>query len=368
MLIFPCPKTSDYLKVQILLTGGTGFLGESLIPLLENVPEITKIYLLVRPQSATRAKFIYSNISKVSVIRGDITLPQVLLHDSDKQILSQITTLVHLAAYYDLSGNYPDCFINNVVGTQNVLFLARQCPHLKAIHYASSIAIVGEHDGVFYEHELNKGQRFHDAYAKSKFEAEQMMNSMVSGKTPSPDVKTRLYRLGILVGNRKTGTFKQKNGPYYFLEFLSKLSFFSKAIQYAPFLALPFDKKSLFPLGPVDWVAEVLAHAILNVCGAGGLKTYHVIPRRSPTMGEFLHDSLETYGLRRPLIAIPNNAINNLAMQKVGLPPEFSTYVYSKTKWQRTQFEEDFGQFQNLAYDDFKKMFFAGALEKWGRI
>ena len=55
-------------------------------------------------------------------------------------------------------------------------------------------------------------------------------------------------------------------------------------------------------------------------------------------------------------------------MQKVGLPPEFSTYVYSKTKWQRTQFEEDFGQFQNLAYDDFKKMFFAGALEKWGRI
>ena len=116
---------------------------------------------------------------------------------------------------------------------------------------------------------------------------------------------------------------------------------------------------------PVDWVAEVLACDSQRMWGRR-VETYHVIPRRSPTMGEFLHDSLETYGLRRPLIAIPNNAINTLAV-KVGLPPEFSTHVYSKTKWQRTQFEEDFGQFQNLAYDDFKNVL-CWRPRKWGRI
>ncbi|OFZ12710.1 MAG: hypothetical protein A2X86_15440 [Bdellovibrionales bacterium GWA2_49_15] len=347
--------------MHILLTGGTGFLGESLIPMLQHESRIEKIYLVVRPQSANRAQFLYRQHSKVSVIRGDITLPQIFLHESDRKILSEVTTLVHLAAYYDLSGNYSDCFINNVVGTQNILFLARQCPRLDALHYASSIAIVGEHDGLFHENELNKGQSFQDAYAKSKFEAEELIHSFKLG------IKTRLYRLGILVGNRQTGAFKEKNGPYYFLEFLSKLSLFSQTIQKIPFLALPFAKKSLFPLAPVDWVAEVLASGIVMQDGTGALKTYHVIPRRSPSMIEFLNDALETFGLKRPLVAIPKNALNNFAMKKVGLPPEFSTYVYTKTEWQRAQFEQDFPQFQALSYDDFKKVFFAGALEKWGR-
>ncbi|MBI2520204.1 MAG: SDR family oxidoreductase [Bdellovibrio sp.] len=352
--------------MHILLTGGTGFLGESLIPWLERAPGIEKIHLLVRPQSANRALFLHRGRSKVSIVRGDITLPQVFLRDTDKQILSQISTIVHLAAYYNLSGSYPECFINNVVGTQNLLFLARQCPHLQAIHYASSIAVVGEYHGPFLEDELNKGQRFHDAYGKTKFEAELLIEKLISSQALAPQIKTRLYRLGILVGDRQSGAFKEKNGPYYFLEFLSKLSMLSSIIKHTPFLALPFAKKSLFPLAPVDWVSEVLSHGILNVCEVGRSKTYHVIPRRIPTMEEFLHDALETFDLKRPLLAIPRNALNELCMKQVGLPPEFSTYVYSKTAWQRAQFEQDFPQFQDLDYHDFKKIFFAGAFKRWG--
>ncbi len=352
--------------MRILLTGGTGFLGESLIPLLQADSRVSKIYLLVRPQSANRAQFLYRNMSKVAIIRGDITLPQIFMHEGDRKILSEITALAHLAAYYDLRGSYSDCFINNVVGTQNILFLVRYCPMLTSIHYASSISIVGEHQGIFEEQDLNQGQRFADAYAKSKFEAELLINNLAKEGSELAHLKTRVYRLGILVGDRQSGIFKEKNGPYYFLEFLSKIRGFSPALQYAPYIPLPFERTSVFPLAPVDWVAEVLAQGILNVMGEERLKTYHVIPRNNATVGEFLQDALATFGISRPIFALPKNKLNNFALRKLGLPAEFLTYVYSKAKLQRLNFSQDYPQTNTLDYHDFKTSFLQGALKKWG--
>ena len=110
--------------MKILLTGSTGFLGRNILKDLLN--HCDHVYLLIRKQSLSKAKEIFleeNEEKKVSIIVGDL-LNMDLIEDVQEyqEIKESIDSIIHVAAYYDIEGNLSDCYSNNVIGTQNLLY------------------------------------------------------------------------------------------------------------------------------------------------------------------------------------------------------------------------------------------------------
>ena len=139
--------------MNLLLTGGSGFLGQELLNLLLNID--AKIWVLSRKHSRLQLIEKYKNYPQVTVVAGDITSPEVI-EDSEqaKELIELVDVIVHSAGHYSLDGSYSDNFLNNVVGTQNMLFFSNRCKKLKSFHYVSTIAVAGDHPGQFAENNL----------------------------------------------------------------------------------------------------------------------------------------------------------------------------------------------------------------------
>ena len=134
--------------IKILVTGGCGFIGTSLVAKLSkcNNYEITIIdnfsssYLKNFKRSFLLIAGNKLNISKIKIIKGDITNTNLLLKNTKK-----IDCIIHLAASagvdVSIKNPYYD-FKNNVVGFINLIEAAR-LNKVKKIIIASSGASVG---------------------------------------------------------------------------------------------------------------------------------------------------------------------------------------------------------------------------------
>jgi len=181
--------------MKLFITGGTGFLGISLVKELASDAE--KIYLLVRKRSFIKASKTFKNFNNVEVVIGDITQPNILIDEKIKtEICSNVDSIFHIAGLYNPEASYSDCLIYNVAGTQNMLSFSSLFKNLKVFHYMSTIAVCGNYQGILKEAELDVGQSFNNHYEKTKFDAELIVRSWNFPK----QVFTRIYRPGILIG------------------------------------------------------------------------------------------------------------------------------------------------------------------------
>lgn len=338
--------------MKIFLTGATGYLGSYLIE--ELAEKADKLFILVRSKSYNKLFKKYGCNSKIELVVGDISNPDVIDETfALEQICSEVDSIVHAAAFYDLQGDYAACFMDNVVGTQNILYLAKNCLKLKYFHYVSTIAIAGSFKGPVMESELELGQKFSNHYAKTKYDAECLVRQW-----SLPKVKKRIYRLGILIGNSKSGEIYKVDGPYYFFQALSKFKKQLPYIQKLGFLTMPINKNSFFPIIPVDHAANYLIEGIQNPKGEDLTKTYHVISEQCPTVGEFLDDMLKTYNLDIQVIALPKNRLNRYILEAVSLPRELLGYLYATATFDQNNLARDFTNVDKSLYVDYKEAIF----------
>ncbi|TMK95685.1 MAG: NAD-dependent epimerase/dehydratase family protein [Actinobacteria bacterium] len=257
----------------VLLTGATGFVGmEVLARFLERTDR--DLYVLVRGaddvEAARRVESALSTLfgdersylRRVRAVRGDITREGLGLRDRRRDELAErVAEIVHVAASVEFDLGLERAREVNVEGTRRVLEFAELCQRragLRRLSYVSTAYVAGDHSGCFAEEDLEVGQRFRNAYERSKFEAEQL----VAGRRERLPIT--VLRPSIIVGESDTGWTASFNVLYWPL----------RAFARGTYLALPARREAPVDVVPVDFVADAI-FLLSQLQDAEGM-TYHL--------------------------------------------------------------------------------------------
>lgn len=221
-------EISKYNVKNILLIGGTGYLGAHIISsFLKN--ESGTLYCLIRqknnesPLYRTNRRlefyfgkeFLKEYSSRIHVIKGDITSENLGLSEEDyTDILNNVDTVINAGAIVKHFG-LKDEFENiNVLGTQNVIDLCLK--NRKRLLHISTISVSGfgekeefsnnpdeEGSKLFNEQNLYVGQNIKGIYTTTKFKAEiSVLEAIKKG------LDAQILRIGNITNRYSDGKFQ----------------------------------------------------------------------------------------------------------------------------------------------------------------
>ncbi|MFE3974725.1 MULTISPECIES: amino acid adenylation domain-containing protein [unclassified Peribacillus] len=243
-----CTKPVKFEK-NMMITGGTGFLGAHLLNKLLRELEHVKIYCLVRFPSRNRLKDTLMKYglwqdefeSRIVVIEGDFSKHQFGLDDITYEKLSNdVSHVYHVGAETNFFEPYSKSKVSNVDGVVEIIKFASSYTR-KNIYYASTLSVLtgerkwDEEDELVYSPDLMIG------YSQSKWVAEKLLlQAREYGLTID------IFRLGRISSNSLNGVWNEKDMLYKVFE-----SFIEQRI-------LPFKEEIHFELMPVDFVSEFM--------------------------------------------------------------------------------------------------------------
>jgi hypothetical protein len=156
---------------KVLLIGATGFIGKVwLASLLEQLPEIGRVYLLVRRNRLNTSVERFQRVleespvferlgegygagfapflrERVEVIDGDVSRPGLGLAAEDRHRLArEIDVIVNSSGLTDFNPDLRDALATNVRATAHVLDFLRESDHAALLHL-STCYVVGRRDG-----------------------------------------------------------------------------------------------------------------------------------------------------------------------------------------------------------------------------
>lgn len=181
---------------HILLTGGTGFFGPFLLKsILEQNEE--DIYVLVRAKDAvtgmSRLREAFSSIGftqdlladfekRVKPLCGDLSRPKLGITTEQWDFLAKkIHTIYHNGAQVNYLFDYESMRSSNVVGTNEIVSLARSARH-KVVNHISTTFIFGwSVKETLFEYDTNENMDLLDfGYSQSKWVSEQIIKQSMS--------------------------------------------------------------------------------------------------------------------------------------------------------------------------------------------
>ncbi len=248
------------------VTGATGFIGKRLVALL--LEREGDIYVLTREQSVDKVAALWSD-PRIKPVVGDLGSP---LLGVDPASLPAIEHVFHLAALYDMTASAEANDLANVTGTRNAVALTNALG--ATLHHVSSIAVAGEHRGLFREDHFAEGQKLPTAYHRTKYESEAIVRS--------ESTRWRVYRPAVVVGDSRTGEMDKIDGPYYFFTAIKKVRHLLP--EWVPLVGPELGWTNIVP---VDFVAAALDH-IAHVDGLDG-QAFHLTDPRGIRVGEALN-------------------------------------------------------------------------------
>jgi thioester reductase-like protein len=334
--------------MKIFITGATGFLGKYLVKELS--PQFETIYVLTRNIDFPDFK----QIPNVTLIKGDITNQNIIENSIDlENVITECDFFIHAAALYDMVANHADCYLQNVVGTQNTINLIKSMKKLKAFYYISTIAVGDDKTFFLEENKLPKRKRFSDFYSETKYHAEKMVR-----ETFEKDlfhIPVRIVRPGIIVGDSETGEMNKVDGPYYIINAFKK---YAPVLKLIPFLPLTYNPLTKIPLIPVDHCAQAISLLILRDKGDLALKTYHLISDEMPSTKEFLKDLNKYFGLKTTYYPLFKNVIFDTALNLLGIPREVIPFMFSSLSYDKRQTKKELPELKLSRYSLYKEKLF----------
>lgn len=247
-------------RMRYVVTGGTGFIGRRVITRILSRDPGAEVWVLVRRESLTRFEKLAQNWDdRVKPLVGDLTAADLGLSDTDIADLGDISHVVHCAAIYDMTVGEAEQRAANVEGTRAVIALVQRLD--ATLHHVSSIAVAGNHRGVFTEADFDVAQDLPTPYHQTKFEAELLVRS-------APGLRYRVYRPAVVVGDSQTGEMDKIDGPYYFFGVLARLAALPK---FTPMMLPDSGRTNVVP---VDYVVAAVVH-LMHVDDKDG-ETFHL--------------------------------------------------------------------------------------------
>ncbi|XP_017888842.1 putative fatty acyl-CoA reductase CG8306 [Ceratina calcarata] len=306
----------------VFITGGTGFVGTTLIEkLLRTVPDIKKIYLLLRPKKGKeiqdRLVELQKNpvfdrlkeenktdlFKKLSPVAGDVGEENLGLSGADRlTLVEEVNIVIHSAASLDFEANLKTATNINLLGTRRVVQLCQEIRELKALVHVSSAyvnSVLNDVEEYVYAapYDVNELLKIVEKLDDSTLEAEtpnilkDHANSYTFTKhLAEHEVKNGRIPAAIVRPSMITGAWKEpvpgwtmsKNGPQGFLMGASR----------GVVRRLPVAKNIVYDYIPVDIVVNSLITAAYAVDRDGGkeLQVYHCT---SSTHNPFRWSSIE---------------------------------------------------------------------------
>jgi NAD(P)-dependent dehydrogenase (short-subunit alcohol dehydrogenase family)/thioester reductase-like protein len=252
---------------------------------------------------------------RVVPIVGDLTEPGLGL-ETDPPDADHV---LHLGAIYDMTAGAEESHAANVHGTRAMVALAQKVD--ATFHHVSSVAVAGDHVGVFAEEDFDVGQGLPSPYHETKFIAEQLVRE-------TPGLRWRVYRPAIIVGDSETGEMDKIDGPYYFFTALRMLS------RLPSLLPTAVPDIGATNMVPVDYVAAALVELML----APGLdgRAFHLVNPKPQSAREVYGALAAAAGapiavasvpgmVARPLLGIGDlpgvKIARDLVLDQIGIPP-----------------------------------------------
>jgi nucleoside-diphosphate-sugar epimerase len=266
---------------DLLLTGATGLLGRYL--LRDLLAAGHRVAVLARDAGPVRAGERIAGLvapwrgplgappPDPVVLGGDLLEPGLGLSAADRAWLARHRpAVVHAAADVTLRRSHrSDPWATNADGTRRLLDLC-EALGLTELHHVSTAFVCGDRAGPVAEDELEAGQRFHNDYERSKFEAERRLRR-------ARGVRATVYRPSVIVGDSGTGFTSSYHGPYRFLEAAVRLTGPTAGGRRSLPLRLPFAGDEPRDLVPVDWVSRAIVRVVQRPECHG--RTYHLTAR-----------------------------------------------------------------------------------------
>jgi long-chain acyl-CoA synthetase len=222
---------------------------------------------------------------RVDAVAADLIAPRLGLASARcEELARRVSTIVHSAASVSFTLPLPEARAINVEGTRRMLDFAELASArggLERYGHVSTAYVSGTHAGRFAECDLDLGQRFHNSYEQSKFEAEQLVRARAG-------LPFTILRPSIVVGDRRSGWTAAFNVLYW------PLRAFARGL----FTAVPAIPSAPVDVVSIDYVADAI-YALCESCGRVG-ETYNLTAgANASTMGEIA--SLASRYFRRPL-------------------------------------------------------------------
>ncbi|MCW2649158.1 MAG: hypothetical protein QOE41_668 [Mycobacterium sp.] len=305
--------------MRYVVTGGTGFIGRRVVSrLLEKFPD-DEVGVLVRRQSLERFERLASEWGeRAKPLVGDLTVPELGLSVDSMSGLAAVEHVVHCAAIYDITAPAGEQRATNVGGTRSVIGLARRLD--ATLHHVSSIAVAGTFRGEYTEADFDVGQDLPTPYHQTKFESELLVRS-------EAELRYRIYRPAIVVGDSRTGEMDKIDGPYYFFGVLARLA---KLPSFTP-VAMPDGGRT--NIVPVDYVVDALIE-LMHAPGRDG-QTFHLTSPAHIGLRGIYRGIAEAAGLpplrgflpgavAAPLLKARGRVkiVRNMAVTQLGIPAE----------------------------------------------
>lgn len=283
------------------VTGYPGFIGRRLVRrLAADLQGPDRLVLLVQPKNAQVARDGLPDLGagRAEVVEGDLEQMHLGLAGAEfKALAREVTDVWHLAARSNLSAGRSEMRRVNVEGTQNVLDLALSARRLRRLTHFSTAYVSGDRVGVILEDELDCGQRFHNAYEETKFQAELLV------RRAQAEIPATVLRPSIVVGDSRTGEIDRFEGPY-------ALAILLVASPLAVPLPLPGDALAPLNVVPVDFVIEAARSIAENPAGAG--RTVHLVDP-SPRSARRVYEMIaERAGKKLPPVSVPSRLFQGL--------------------------------------------------------
>src|SRR5713101_6701465 len=221
LVLFDHAKQLDRFSVReslqgkhILLVGVTGFIGKVwLVNLLIDLPDIGKVYLLVRRQRSNSAQRRFEKIveespafdplhirhsgdlgkflgARVEVIEGDLSQPGLGIEPATRaRLTGALDLVVNSSGLTDFNPDLRDALSANVAAVAHLLEFVRECDHAGLVHL-STCYVVGARDGRVTEelHPNSTPAHLPDFDAEREWHSLQELVKQVEARAESAEV------------------------------------------------------------------------------------------------------------------------------------------------------------------------------------
>lgn len=290
--------------LRVLVTGFPIYVARKLVQ--ELVAGGDQVWMLARQQFSQQAEAFADKTNaelgaeggRVEVLQGDILdIDLGLTGEQVRRLHAEVAEVHHIAGIRYLGVETRKMRLVNVEGLREVLEVCLGMKRLRRLCHWSTAFVAGNRSGVVFEHELMEGQRFRNAFEKSKADAE------VLARASMKKLPITIVRPSILVGDSETGEVDRFDGPYLLVN----------AIVNAPAnTAVPLPGKGRFPLPvvPADFVVRAARHLARHPAAVGG--TYHLVDGQPLTARDFFHAVADAAGQPRPTVLLPGGVARTL--------------------------------------------------------